>query len=303
MPQLQDLVNRSRQMLLGFSQQQQQYTFLTAPAATNDTSLSVDDASQISRGQIEVDGLELMLVKKVMRSNSSGQILLDPFGRGWAGTTAASHSANAKVENNPVYPTIRIIEAINDTIRSVYPSLFAVGTQVFTKNAVVFEYPLNAAAEEVINVQNQIIGPTHIWPYCSNWRFVSQADTTTGQLGSSGKALYVGDDIMPGQKILVNYMQEPAELVNLTDDFAGVTGLPGTAQDVIIFGACMKLTPSQEGARLTLNAIEASERAQYIQAGSAMRVSQGFAQQYQLRLEQEAAKLRDRYPRPTHFDY
>lgn len=303
MPQLSDLVNRTRQMLLGFSQQQQQYTALTASALAGDISLTVDDPSQISRGVIEVDGLELMLVKKVNRQGGAAQVSIDAFGRGWAGTTAAAHSIGARIENNPVFPTIRIVEALNDTIRSVYPSLFAVGTQVITKNAVVFEYSLNAAAEEIISVQNSVIGPTHIWPFASNWRHIPQADTSTGQLGTTGKAIYIGDDIMPGQKILVTYMSQPTEMVNLTDDFATVTGLPASVQDVLIFGACSKLAPSLEGARLTLNAIEASERSQFVQAGAATRVAQGWAAQYQMRMEQEAAKLRDRYPRPTHFDY
>jgi hypothetical protein len=300
MPALSDLVNRTRQMLLGFSQEQQQYTFLTTGATPGDVTFTVDDASQVSRGLIEIDGLELCLVKKILRNNTTAQIVLDPFGRGWAGTTAATHAINAKIENNPVFPTIRVVEAINDTIRSVYPNLFGVGTKSITKNAVVFEYDLAAAAEEIISVQNSVIGPTNIWPFSSNWRFVGQANTGAFP---SGKALYIGDDVMPGQKIFVTYMQEPVELVNLSDDFAGVTTLPATAQDVIIYGACMKLTPSLEGARLTLNAIEASERSQFVQAGAASRVSTYFGQLYNQRLEQEAAKLRDRYPRPTHFDY
>jgi hypothetical protein len=298
MPTLQNLVDRVRQEVAGFSQNQQQFTYLTSSIGTTDTSLSVFDATQVSRGQIEVDGLELMLVKSV--NSSTNTITLDPFGRGWAGTTAASHALNARIENNPIWPTIRITEAINDTIRSVYPQLFAVATTSITKISVVYEYQLPADCEEVISVQNQLIGPSKVWPFCRSWRFVGQANTTDFP---NAKALFIADDIVPGRIIWVTYRKEPSELVNLTDDFATVTGLPATSQDVIVWGACARLTVQLEGPRLALAAVEASERSQYVQPGSASRVASYFDQKYEIRLEQEAAKLRDRYQAPTHYDF
>lgn len=298
MAQFQDIVTRVKQMMLGFSQDQQQWTYLTAPIGSSDTSIVVADATQVSRGLVEIDGNELILVKT--STHSTNTLTVDPFARGWAGTTAASHSTNARVENNPIFPTIRIKEAINDAIRSVYPDLWAVGNTTITKISVVFEYNLPSAAEEIISVRNQLIGPSHVWPYCRNWRFNGQSSTTDF---ASGKSLYIGDDIVPGRQIFVTYQMEPTELVNDTDDFATVTGLPATAQDVVVYAACMKLAPSLEGARLTLASVEASERSQYVQAGAASRVSGYFGQLYAQRLEQEARKLRDRYQRPSHFDF
>ena len=298
MPQLSDLVNRVRQEVAGFSQNQQQFTYLTSSIGTTDTSLSVFDATQVSRGQIEVDGLELMLVKSVNASTNT--ITLDPFGRGWAGSTAATHAINARIENNPIWPTIRITEMINDTIRSVYPQLFAVANTTITKISVVYEYGLPADCEEVISVQNQLIGPSKVWPFCRSWRFVGQASTTDF---TNGKSLFIADDIVPGRQIFVQYRKEPTELVNQTDDFATVTGLPTTSQDVIVWGACARLTAQLEGPRLALAAVEASERSQYVQPGSASRVASYFDQKYEIRLEQEAAKLRDRFQAPTHYDF
>lgn len=296
-----DLVTRVRRELSGYSQNQQQWTYLTASIGTTDTTLTVGDATQVSRGLIEVDGAELMLVKTVQAQ--ANQVTLDPFARGWDGSVATSHSINARIENNPQWPAIRVQEAINDAIRSVYPDLWAVGTTSFPKISVVYEYPLPADAEEILNVQNQLIGPSHVWPFARSWRFVGQANTSTGELGSTGKALYISDDIVPGRQIFVTYRKEPSELINLSDDFAAVTGLPETAQDVIVYAACMKLAPTLEGPRLTMAAVEASERAQYVQPGSASRVSQWFQSLYQQRLEQEARKLRDRFPVPTHYDF
>lgn len=301
MPTLQDLINRIRQEVAGFSQDQQQFTYLVNPISNSDLTLTVGDVSQVSRGEIEVDRSELMFVNTVDRT--AGTISILPGGRGWVGSTATSHLANASIENNPIWPSVRITEAINDAIRGVYPQLWATGTYSFPKISVVFEYSLPAAVEEVVSTQYQLIGPSHVWRFARNWRFVGQADTATGELGNTGKSLFISDDIVPGRQILVTYRKEPNELVNLTDDFASVTGLPNTAQDVIVWGACSKLTAQLEGPRLTMAAVEASERAQYVQPGSATRVSQYFDQKYAMRLEQEAAKLRDRIQTPSHYDF
>lgn len=301
MPTLQNLVDRVRQEVSGFSQNQQQLTYLTASVLAGDLTMTVFDAQQISRGLIELGGSELAYVNS--KSPTTNMITISPFGRGYAGSTAQAWANGTKIENNPIWPYVRIVEAINDTIRGVYPNLYAIGTKVFPKTSVIYEYSLPADAEEVINVQHQLIGPSQVWPYARNWRFVAQADTSTGQLGSTGKALFIADDIVPGRQILVNYRKEPTELVNATDDFASVTGLPATAQDVIVWGACQKLAVQLEGPRLAMAAVEASERAQYVQPGSAAKVSGYFGQLYAQRLEQEAAKLRNRQPIVSHYDF
>jgi len=301
MPTLQNLVDRVRQELSGFSQNQQQFTALNQNITNSQTSFIVSDATQVSRGTIEVDNQELMLVQSV--NINTNTITISPFGRGYGSTTANSHLSGVKIENSPIWPTIRIIEAINDSIRSVYPQLWATNTTSISKISVVYEYGLPADAEEIISVQYQLIGPSHVWRPAQQWRFQGQANIATGELGSTGKALYIGDDIVPGRQIFVTYRKEPTELVNLTDDFTTVTGLPATSHDVIVYGACMKLSPQLEGPRLSISSVEASERAQYVQPGSASKVSQYFGQLYLQRLEQEAAKQRDRFQIPSHFDF
>lgn len=301
MPTLQNLIDRVRQELSGFSQNQQQFTSLAANITNSQTSFTVADATQISRGTIEVDNQELMLVQSV--SPNTNTVNISSFGRGYSSTTASSHLSGTKIENSPIWPTVRITEAINDTLRGVYPNLWAVNTVSIPKISVVYEYGLPADAQEVINVQYQLIGPSHVWRFAQNWRFVGQANIATGELGSTGKSIFIGDDVVPGRQIFVTYRGEPHELVNLSDDFAATTLLPATAQDVIVYGACMKLSPQLEGPRLSISSVEASERAQYVQPGSASKVSQYYGQLYAQRLEQEASKLRDRYPVSTHFDF
>lgn len=296
MPTLQQMVYRCRHYLQGFSQAQQQYTYLTASIGPTDLSISVADATQISRGEVEVNGLELIYLNTVNQPTNTAAVL--PQGRGWFGSTAASAGINATVEDNPVFPYVRVVEAINDTISAVYPDLYAVGTQQFSKLSVVFGYDMPPAAEEVISVRYNLVGPSHTTPWMRRWRFDNAADTN---VFPDGKAIWFGEDITPGQTITVLYCSEPTVLVNPTDDFVGISGLPKTADELIIYGACERLAPALEGPRLLMNAAEVSERTQGVPVGSASKISQYFNQLYLGRLNEERRKLSDKYERPPHF--
>lgn len=295
MPTLQQMVFRARHYLQGFSQEQQQYTYLTAPIGTGDLSLSVADATQISRGEVEINGLELVYLNTVDQSTNTAAVL--PSGRGWMGSVASSALANASVEDNPVFPYVRVVEAINDTIDGVYPDLFAIGTQTITKLSVVFGYEL-PLAEEVISARYNIIGPSHTTPWVRRYRFDNAADTS---VFPSGKSIWLGEDVTPGQRITVLFMKQPAELVNPTDDFVSVTGLPASTVELIVYGACERLSPTLEGPRLLVQSAEVAERGQMVPPGSASKISQYFHQLYENRLNEERRKLYDRYERPPHF--
>jgi len=298
MPSLSTIVSRVRQNMYSFSQEQQEYTYLTGPILATDTTLVVQDATQVSRGLIEVGGSELMYVLNVNRQSNTATIL--PTGRGWMGTTAAPWAANIQVEDNPIFPYQRIVEAINDTIDAVYPDLYALGTATITKLSVVYNYALPAAAEEVISVRYAIIGPSQIYPWMRRWRFDGQASTTTFP---SGRSIELLEEVTPGREMVVTYMQEPTELANPTDDFVAVTGLPSTAVELIIYGACQRLAPSLEGSRLILDAAEVTERGPMVQPGSAAKISQYWGQLFSERLQEERRKLYDRIERTVHFNY
>jgi hypothetical protein len=287
---------RIRHLLEGYSQQQQQYTYLTSSILSTDLTLSVADVSQISRGEIEINGQEIAYINTVNRTANTAQVL--PGGRGWAGSTAAAAPQNAMIENNPIFPYVRVVEAINDTIDRVYPDLFVISTTKINKLSVVYNYALPADCDEVISVRYQIIGPSQVYPWMRRWRFDGQASTTTFP---TGKSIELLEDVTPGREMVVTYMKRPSELVNPTDDFVTVTGLPASSAEAIIYGACELLAPAFEGPRLLLNAAEVSERAQAVPPGSAAKISQYFHELFEARLQEERRKLYDLYERPTHF--
>lgn len=296
MPTLSDLVQRTKQYMYGYTVAQQQFTYLTNPIGSGDVAFAVNDPAQVSKGLIEVDGgtqsAELMNVNVINRS--SANITLLPNGRGFNGTTAVSHLANASIENNPIFPQARVIEAVNAAIRSVYPQVFAVGVKKITKLSVVYQYAMPSDSEEVVSVFYDVIGPSQINVPMINYQFFGQSNSS--DFGGVQQSIYLGQDVTPGRTVTVNYKKEPSELVNLTDDFATVTGLPSTVQDVVIWRACANLTPALEGPRLILDQVEANERAAYAQPGMASKVAQYFETMANNRLMLESMKQYDRYP-------
>jgi len=295
-----DLVSRVKQQLLGYTRDQASISYLTAPMGAGDTSFvcDLDTVVNISRGLVEIDQ-ELLLVKSRDKTTGTVTVMAGTNGRGVESTTAASHSSNAIVTADPRYPRTRIMEAINDTINGVYPDLWVFGETEFPWIAARYEYPLPVEAEKVYKVTTNTIGPSGVWFPNSSWRFNPQASTTPGQVkptpAPTGKSLQVMRDfVVPGRNVRVIYIKKPTNLVNLSDDFS-VTGFPDRYIDMIVYGACWRLIPAYEAARLQQTAIEATERAELVPTGSATKASQYYYNLYQTRLQEERDRLLSLY--------
>jgi hypothetical protein len=280
--------------LQGFSLDQDQITYLASAIDADDLSLSVGDIRELSRGLVEIDD-EVLWVQSVDQSSNVATVA--PHGRGWLGTTAASHAQNSVVTNNPKWPRVIVKRAINDTVTSTYPDLFQVKTTTFTFNAAKFAYELPADVDDIHSVSWDVIGPSRRWPRLSRWRFMPDANTTSF---ASGKAIELLDSVVPGRTVQVTYMKAPAKLTNGSDEFATVTGLPSTAEDVVIYGACYRLSGYLDIPRLQQQNVEGTNRSQLVPPGSAANASKYFYALYSERLSQEREMLLGRYPRVTH---
>jgi hypothetical protein len=285
------LVQRCRQLLMGFTKTQESMSELAANMGATDTTFTVDatTVTNIGRGLVEIDD-ELILVKAFDSTSGTVTVMGLTNGRGREGTVAASHSAHALVTQSPVFPRARIKEAINDTIRGLYPDLPVFGSTEITKLAPVFEYPLPAEAADVWYVTGQLVGPTKIWQPLPNWRFNPQADTTTGDF-PDGKSIQIFDFVTPGRAMKVVYTKEPTVLTNNSDDFAGTTGYPERCVDMVTYGAVGRLLGSYEPARLQQTVIETVNRAQMVPAGASLKAAQYFLALYSQRLEEEKSRL------------
>lgn len=291
------LANRVKQQLLGYTRDQASITYITEPMTATDTTFQVDTdtVTNISRGLVEIDD-ELLLVKSYDRSTGTVTVMAGTNGRGVEGTTAATHADNSIVTDDPMYPMKRIKEAINDTINATYPDLFVIDDYEFPKIAARYEYPVPAEVEDVLKVTVNTIGPSAVWFPLSSWRFDPVASTTAGQVKPTptptGKTIQIMRDfIVPGRNIRVTYIKKPTILTNGSDDFETVTGYPERYVDMITYGACWRLLPAYESARLQQQAIESTERAPLVPTGAGSNASKYYMALYQQRLLEEKDRL------------
>jgi hypothetical protein len=156
-----------------------------------------------------------------------------------------------------------------------------------------------ADAQDARQVKYQIIGPSRIYPWDRNWRFDNNADTTDFP---TGKSIYVLEEVTPGREIMVLYSKEATTLTNDTDDFVTVTGLLASSQDLVYYGAMMRMVPALASPRMILDTVESSERAAFLQPSQITNIHETWAKLYTDRLEREKRKIETLYPRDINFD-
>jgi hypothetical protein len=294
-----DLVNRVRQQIMGYAKDQVAVSELAQPMTAADTSFTVATATigNISQGLVEIED-ELVLVTNYDPTSGTVQVMGGANGRGAEGTTAAAHDELSLVVSGPRFPRARIKEEIDSAILGTYPSLVSFGYTTISNVSVVYEYGMPADAMDVWAVADQTVGPSQVWMQGVNARFNPTADPTAFP---TGKSIQLWDPVTPGRSMRVKYTKAPGVLANADDDFADTTGLPDRCADLIVWGACSRLLPAYEAARLQQQAVEATERAPLVPPKSAVSVAAYYYQMYQQRLEEERMRQFADHPQTTFY--
>jgi hypothetical protein len=292
------LVQQVRQQLFGYALSQESMSELAAPMTATDTTFQADGETvgELSRGLVEIDD-ELILVKKADSTSATVTVMGGLNGRGYGGTTAATHSSAALITSNPAFPRARIKEAISQTIASLYPELVVFSSTEITKLAPVIEYELPSDLSDVWYVTGQTVGPSKVAQPLPNWRYNPVARVSNFP---SGKSIQILDPVTPGQAVKVVYAKGPTALSADADAFT-VTGYPERYVDLVVYGSCMRLLPALESARLQQQAIEATERATLVPPASAAKAMAMYAQLYATRLEEERTHQFSDVPNYAHF--
>ena len=292
---LANLVDEVLLNLNGYTMRQDRTTHLTADINSSALSLSLGSVSNIGKGVVEIDD-ELIWVDTYDRVSSTATAA--PYGRGYQGSTAASHATNTKVTISPTFPKLSIKRAINDTIKATFPQLYGVARTTFSLTATQSTYAVPADVQTVLAVSWDTPGPTGEWMPVRDWRSDPQANTTAYP---TGQTISIYDRITPGRTVQVVYTKEPSSLTNNNDVFESVTGLPSSCKDVIVYGASYRLASFIDPGRLTFTSAEADQADSKIQYGSGSNAARFMLALYQQRLSEEAGKLRDQYPVRIHY--
>jgi hypothetical protein len=191
-----------------------------------------------------------------------------------------------------------IKQAINDTINSVYPKLFAVSSTTFTYNAAQVAYALPDDAETVLYVSWQTTGSSQEWLPVNRWRVDGMANVAAF---NSRVTINIYENIQPGRTIQVWYTAQPNTLDAGNDDYSLVSGLPETSRDVVTLGTAYKLLSYIDAGRITLASAESDFADTKIPSTAGTSSSRYIYSLFQQRLNEEALKLQDLFPIRIHY--
>jgi hypothetical protein len=298
MPTLSEMIDEVKSNLIGYTLRQDRLTYLTnsGGVSTTSTQFNVGSADNLAKGIIEIDD-ELIWIDNFNKTSSSMNAA-PGFGRGYMGTTAAPHAENAMVTLSPSFPRVSIKKAINDTINSYYPRLWAVSSTTFTFNAAQTTYALPDDLEAILFVSWQTTGSSEEWLPVNRWRADPMANAATF---NTNNTINIYENIQPGRTVQVWYTTTPNTLDANSDDYADVTGLPETTADVTVLGACYKLLSFLDAGRINLSSAEADLNDTKNPYNSGASASRYIFALYQQRLQEEALKLQDKYPIRIHY--
>ncbi len=297
MPTLSDMIDEVKINLQGYTLRQDRITYVANAGglSTSTTSVTIGSSSNLAKGIIEIDD-ELLLVDSYDKASNTLTIM-PGFGRGYQHSVAATHNQYAPVILAPAFPRMSVKQAINDTIASLYPKLWANATTTITYNPAVTTYALPAGTEDITTLSWQSIGPSKEWIPINNWRMDPMANTTAFPSGSS---VSIHDRITPGRTIQVAYRKAPVILSNSSDEFTTVSGLPASCRDVVTLGAAYKILSYIDAGRVNLTSAEADAADSETPSTAGTSVSKYIFALYQQRLNEESSKLSGQYPIRPH---
>ena len=301
---LNQLADEVTMKLAGYTLQQDRSTYLKSAVTTLTSSsaspliLSLGSTDSVGKGTLEIDE-ELMWVDSFDRVANTATIA--PYGRGYLGTTPATHALDTKVTISPTFPRFAVKKAINDTIKALGSQMFSQKSTTFTFNIPQNTYGFNNLnIKNIISIMWQSVGPTKEWIPVRRYTFDTHADTTVW--GASAQTITINDFITPGRTVKIVYGTDGTPLNGEeTQTFEEITGYQDTVQDVVVLGAMWRLLTSLDPARASMNSPQADEtdsKRPYGSSGTA--VKQIYAL-YQQRLQEEVLEQQRHFPVRVHY--
>ena len=304
MPTLGNMIDEVAVNLSGYTFQQDRATHLTHAVTTTTSSsasplvLQLGSTDSVGKGIVEIDE-ELLWVDSFDRVANTATVA--PYGRGYLGTTAATHTADTKVTISPTFPRFNIKRAINDTIRGL--SLFAVKSTTFTFTSSVSTYAFNNLnIKNILSVTWQDIGPSKEWVPLRRWDFDSLASTAA--FGAGAQTITLGEAPVSGRTVKVVYSTDPTPFSTTppyTEDYATVTGLPESTRDVVVLGAAYRLLSFLDPARASQVSPQADETDAKRPYGSSQTATKQLYALYTQRLNEEIQAQQQNYPVKVHY--
>ena len=244
--------------LSAFSRLDGAITDTTSTTLTYESGLfSSEEENLLGNGAlVEVDQ-ELMLVTA---ANTSTRTLT--VSRGYAGTTAATHTDKANIFINPTFPRKSVFDAVSDNISRLYPSLYNVTTTNVVANTTYQEVPAstveiltsyvqNASGEQYTSAGIELLRD---FPPSSTNTAVQFYNTTNGKtvhLVVKRKFVRPTDETSDIETVcLVAPEYEQIVMVGAVADIIGATDVDASTQEFITEKLAAESYPVGSGERL-----------------------------------------------------
>ena len=283
------VLNRaSRQMLAGVVEERNKLASSLDDSATSVVT-SYDLGGLRTGAVFEIDS-ELFYV---WDANPSTKTLT--VERGYAGTTAASHSSGAVLTLNPRFPRAQMLDAVNadlDDLSSTANGLFRVVTTDLTYNGSDRQINITGSGTviELLDARLRYLADDH--PVLNSVRLQTGLPTTDF---ASGNTLVFDEPVMAGT-VRVRYKAPFVRASSEASDLTTNCFLPTTCDDIIEMGVVMRLMAAREIKRNFTESQSDTRRADEVQAGA---VTQSIANIQRMRRERivaEAGRLKAQYP-------
>jgi hypothetical protein len=273
--------------LQGFTTDNPMYGTLSTVIQDDDLEFTLTLPAQSEPvGLIEIDQ---ELIHITAYDDSTLTATIPAWGRGQMGTTAVAHDAGSKITVNPRFPRQRVGQVINQVVAGMCPPLFAVEHDSFEVESLTWDYALPTGTRNLMKVE---------WrPYGSSTFDWSPVRSATIRRTSGSPMLHIPDGLTyhSGSEVRYTVAKNPTQFTDEADLFTA-SGLPESCIDIVALGAIPRLITTAELARQQLTSVEVSERSTLVPASSGTAVARFYMQQYEMRLEQEANRLRSEYP-------
>jgi hypothetical protein len=306
MPTLTNMIDETLINLAGYTFQQDRSTYLVQPVTTTTSSsaspliMTLGSTDSVGKGIVEIEE-ELLWVDNYDRIANTATVA--PYGRGYLGTTAATHAVDTKVTISPTFPRHSIKRAINDTIRSLGANIFSVKTATFTFNSAVSTYAFaNLNIKNILTVSWQEIGPSKEWRPIRRYDFDSLANAAAfGYTTEQVQTITLGEAPISGRTVKITYATDPEAFTTNAQDYATQTGLPESTRDVVILGAAYRLLSFLDPARAAMVSPQADETDSKRPFGASQSATKQLYALYSQRLNEETKAQQQNYPPKVHY--
>jgi hypothetical protein len=215
--------------------------------------------------------------------------------RGYAGTTAASHTSGAILTLSPRFPRAQMLDAVNaelDDLSSTMNGLFRVITVDLTYNGSDRQINITNSGTIIELLDARLRYLADDYPVLNSVRLQTGLPTTDF---ASGNTLVFDEPVMAGT-VRVRYKAPFARATTEASDLTTDCFLPATCDDIVETGVMLRMMNAREIKRNFIESQGDTRRPDEVPPGAVRDSSASLARLRRERIIAEAARLKAQYP-------